>query len=79
MAAYYNFLRWKKIESNSILIIYSREAAEHLLTALNQQAAGKGPLGKTSGASMSDGIWSTLRLVLSLMDRQDLFTAIDRR
>ncbi|KAF4524527.1 hypothetical protein B566_EDAN002799 [Ephemera danica] len=56
-----------------------REAAEHLLTALNQQASGKGPQGKKSWASMSDSIWSTLRLVVSLMDRKDLFPSIENR
>lgn len=56
-----------------------REAAEHLLTALNQQASGKGPQGKQSWASMSDSIWSTLRLVVSLMDRKDLFPSIENR
>ncbi|KAK9505064.1 hypothetical protein O3M35_009212 [Rhynocoris fuscipes] len=48
-----------------------REAAEHLLTALNQQASGRGPQGEFS-ISMSESIWNTLKLVLSLLDRKDL-------
>lgn len=56
-----------------------REAAEHLLTALNQQAAGRGVQGQRSWSAMSDSIWSTLRLVMSLLDRQDLYDALDNR
>lgn len=56
-----------------------KEAAEHLLTALNQQAAGRGVQGQRSWSSMSDSIWSTLRLVMSLLDRQDLYDALDNR
>ena len=43
-----------------------KEAAEHLLTALNQQAAGRGVQGEKSWAAMSNSIWATLRLVMSL-------------
>ncbi|PSN32452.1 Peroxisomal targeting signal 1 receptor [Blattella germanica] len=56
-----------------------KEAAEHLLTALNQQAAGRGMQGEKSWYPMSDSIWSTLRLVMSLLDRQDLYDALDNR
>ncbi|XP_021935209.1 peroxisomal targeting signal 1 receptor isoform X2 [Zootermopsis nevadensis] len=56
-----------------------REAAEHLLTALNQQAAGRGVQGQRSWSAMSDSVWSTLRLVMSLLDRQDLYDALDNR
>ncbi|KAJ1523055.1 hypothetical protein ONE63_002182 [Megalurothrips usitatus] len=59
-----------------------REAAEHLLTALNQQASGRGAKGERVSPvnpAMSDSIWSTLRLVLSLLDRQDLFPIVEAR
>lgn len=56
-----------------------KEAAEHLLTALNQQAAGRGVQGQRSWSAMSDSIWSTLRLVMSLLERQDLYDALDNR
>jgi len=55
-----------------------REAAEHLLTALNQQAAGRGAHGERA-TTMSDTIWSTLKLVTALMERHDLYPAIDDR
>ncbi|KAJ8681691.1 hypothetical protein QAD02_017483 [Eretmocerus hayati] len=57
-----------------------KEAGEHLLTALNQQAAGKGATGERAPTRvMSDSIWSTLRLVVSLMHRYDLTEAIQKR
>lgn len=59
-----------------------REAAEHLLTALNQQSAGRDAKGERvspMNAVMSDSIWSTLRLVLNLLDRQDLFPILEAR
>ncbi|KAJ9591162.1 hypothetical protein L9F63_002317, partial [Diploptera punctata] len=56
-----------------------KEAAEHLLTALNQQAAGRGIQGQKSWSAMSNSIWSTLRLVMSLLDRHDLYDALDNR
>lgn len=62
--------------------LYFREAAEHLLTALNQQAAGRGAKGERvtpMNPVMSDSIWSTLRLVLALLDRQDLFPIVEAR
>ncbi|CAG2058143.1 unnamed protein product [Timema podura] len=46
-----------------------REAAEHFLACLNQQAAGKNLEGKSSNANMSSSIWSSLRLVVSSLDR----------
>lgn len=55
-----------------------REAAEHLLMALNQQAAGRGLQGEKS-ITMSDTIWSTLRLVITLMERPDLVPAVNDR
>jgi len=56
-----------------------REAAEHFISALNIQASGKGPQGKSSWRSMSESIWSSLRLVVSLLNRQDLFPAVDNK
>lgn len=57
-----------------------KEAAEHLLTALNQQAAGRGLQGdKIHPAAMSDTIWSTLRLVLSLLHKYRLLEAVEMR
>lgn len=57
-----------------------REAGEHLLTALNQQAAGKGlQFTNVSPKAMSNTIWSTLRLVISLMHKYELMEAIENR
>lgn len=56
-----------------------KEAAEHFLTALNLQASGRGIPGKSSSSPMSDNIWSTLRLVVSLLKRHDLYEAVDNR
>ncbi|XP_031844428.1 peroxisomal biogenesis factor 5 [Nomia melanderi] len=57
-----------------------KEAGEHLLTALNQQAAGRGTQGENfSPKAMSNTIWSTLRLVLSLMYKYHLIDAIESR
>ncbi|XP_075210068.1 peroxisomal targeting signal 1 receptor-like isoform X2 [Lycorma delicatula] len=55
-----------------------REACEHLLTALNQQAAGRGVQGERS-LVMSDSVWTTLRLAVSLMHRNDLLPAVNNR
>ncbi|KAJ8873297.1 hypothetical protein PR048_026931 [Dryococelus australis] len=56
-----------------------REAAEHLLTALNQQAAGVDMEGRSAFRNMSSTIWTTLRLVVALLDRRDLYDAVDSR
>ncbi|KAG7188442.1 hypothetical protein KM043_008083 [Ampulex compressa] len=57
-----------------------KEAGEHLLTALNQQAAGRGTHGESiSPKAMSNTIWSTLRLVVSLMHKYQLNEAIENR
>ena len=67
------------ILKNALSLLY-REAGEHLLTALNQQAAAKDVLGeKAPPKAMSDTIWSTLRLVLSLMHKFNLCEAIENR
>ncbi|XP_040175634.1 peroxisomal targeting signal 1 receptor [Anopheles arabiensis] len=59
-----------------------KEAAEHLLTALNLQATSATRSGlkvNSMSQQMSSAIWTLLRMVLSLMSRQDLHTAIDNR
>uniref|UniRef100_A0A182K4B7 Peroxisomal targeting signal 1 receptor n=1 Tax=Anopheles christyi TaxID=43041 RepID=A0A182K4B7_9DIPT len=59
-----------------------KEAAEHLLTALNLQATSATRSGlkvNSMSQQMSSAIWTLLRMVLSLMNRQDLHTAIDNR
>jgi len=42
---------------------FSREAIEHLLTALNKQASGTTSRGEKGG--MSDSMWGTLRLLIA--------------
>lgn len=56
-----------------------RQAVDHLLTALNMQR--KGTVGPPGGSvsTMSDNIWSTLRMTLSLMGRSELHRAVDTR
>ncbi|CAH1156211.1 unnamed protein product [Phaedon cochleariae] len=56
-----------------------REAAEHFLTALNQQARGKDIANLGSMSQMSDTIWTTLRMCISLMNRGDLKPLVDRK
>ncbi|XP_076765464.1 peroxisomal biogenesis factor 5 isoform X2 [Xylocopa sonorina] len=57
-----------------------KEAGEHLVVALNQQAAGRGMQGESfSPKTMSNTIWSTLRLVVSLMHKYHLNEAIENR
>ncbi|XP_059613639.1 peroxisomal targeting signal 1 receptor [Phlebotomus argentipes] len=59
-----------------------KEAAEHLLTALNHQAtssARSGIVRDVSYKQMSNSIWSTLRMAVSLLGRHDLQPAIDRK
>ncbi|XP_076180985.1 peroxisomal biogenesis factor 5 isoform X2 [Ptiloglossa arizonensis] len=57
-----------------------KEAGEHLLTTLNQQAAGHGTQGESFlPKTMSNTIWSTLRLVVSLMHKYNLNEAIENR
>lgn len=59
-----------------------KEAAEHFLTALNHQASSleRSGLSQSNRAhSMSETIWSTLRMAVSLMHRSDLQPALDNR
>lgn len=63
----------------NVIIFISREAAEHFLSALNMQNAGRGPQGVRSRSAMSSNIWATLRTTMTLLQRPDLYEAIDRR
>lgn len=56
-----------------------REAAGHFLESLNLQDAGRGPQGKQPRTTMSNNIWSTLRMVMNILNRPDLCEAVDRR
>jgi len=61
-----------------------KEAAEHLLTALNMQASSFSRSGlseniATSLSPMSEVIWSTLRMIFALMGRDDLKKAANAR
>jgi hypothetical protein len=67
----------------SVCLLYQayREAVEHFLTGLNFQAAGRGPeeSGPTREGPMSDTIWGSLRLGLSLLGRSDLYKDVETR
>lgn len=56
-----------------------REAAEHFLTALNQQARGRDVKNSPAISQMSDTIWSTLRMCISLLNKPELRAAVDNR
>ena len=53
-----------------LFLSFSREATEHFLTALSLQRRAKGP--SSSGSvvpQMSESIWSTMRLAITLMSQ----------
>lgn len=63
-----------------------KQAAEHLLTALNLQANSSVRSGLSEGASlggtasqMSDTIWTTFKMIISLMGRSDLHEHVNDR
>ena len=54
-----------------------REAVEHFLIALNMQRQAKGP--GTNRRQMSESIWSTLRLAVTFVGKQELSKLVDNR
>ncbi|GFO22009.1 retinal rod rhodopsin-sensitive cgmp 3',5'-cyclic phosphodiesterase subunit delta-like [Plakobranchus ocellatus] len=54
-----------------------REAVDHFVAALSMQKQSTGPQGQS--ATMSESIWSTLRMTLSLLGRTDLYEACEKR
>ncbi|XP_047137762.1 peroxisomal targeting signal 1 receptor isoform X1 [Hydra vulgaris] len=53
------------------------QAIEHFLVALNMQKKNEDPT--RTASTMSENIWSTLRMTSSLLGRKDLLSAVDRR
>lgn len=60
----------------NVIFLFSA-AVEHFLAALNLQRSARGPAGART--VMSDNIWSTLRMAISLMGRTDLHLVCDER
>jgi len=61
-----------------------REAVEHFLFVLNLQNQGRGldgnpTSGSTRRTAMSNNVWTSMRMVLSLLNRQDLYEAVETR
>ena len=54
-----------------------REAVEHFLIALNMQRQAKGP--GNNRRQMSESIWSTLRLAVTFVGKQELNKLVDSR
>lgn len=61
------------------IFFFFREAAEHLITALNQQARGKDVLNSGRKSQMSETIWSTLRMCISLSNQSELKSLVDEQ
>lgn len=55
----------------------NREAIEHLLEALNQQASAVST--NFRSPALSDTIWSTLRLAISMSEHPELLKAVNDR
>lgn len=64
---------------NSYIFIMYREAAEHFLIALNQQAQGRDISELQSTVQMSEAIWSTLRMCVGFMNEPELKELVDNR
>lgn len=59
------------------MFVYNREAIEHLLEALNQQASAVST--NSQSPALSETIWSTLRLAISMAERPELLKAVNDR
>lgn len=58
---------------------FNRAATEHFLTALSLQQETIKELPETEHSLMSDNIWTTMRMTISLMGRQDLLPSCDNK